>query len=348
MKSLLTLPLALVVWLPVAPMQAPASTGPCPEPDARAFDFWIGEWDVQNRHRRPDAGDPAWVDTGAATNRVEAVLQGCAVVEHWRGKVNGRELIGFSVRAYNPILREWDLVLLWPQPERPGFGLLRGAFRHGRGEFFFDGRDAEGRPLRNRYAFADITPSSLRWDSAVSTDAGLTWRTTWIMEFTRRPPGAAPLLNGHTSTHARCSFPEIRALDYLAGRWEGTTTDGAATPVTVESVPILEGCGAMDFVTIGAGDDRVEAFHVRTWEPARKAWVAYRMDTRSGVLHRLEGTVADGVVAFTGQVDGRRGVASVRSEWQRTPAGDVRWTLIERPATPGGAATNLTVTLKRP
>lgn len=339
------LPFALVVSL--LPAQAPASPGPCPEPEARAFDFWIGEWDVRNRHRRPNSDDPAWVDTGLATNRVYAVLEGCAIVEHWRGTVSGRELIGFSVRAWNPRMREWDLVLLWPQPERPNFGVLQGTFRHGRGEFFFDGTNAQGQPLRNRYSFADITPASLRWDVAVSADAGLTWRTNWIMEFTRRPPEAAPLLNGHTSTHARCTFPEVRAMDYLAGRWHGTTDDGAATPVTVESVPILEGCGAMDFVTMGAGPDRVEAFHVRTWEPARKAWVTYRMDTRSGVLHRLEGTLADGVVALTGQVDGRRGIASVRSEWQRTAAGEVRWTLIERPATPGGAATNLTVTLRR-
>jgi hypothetical protein len=348
MLSRSTLPLTLVLSL--APPAGPllASTTTCAEPEARAFDFWVGEWDVRNRHRRPNSDDPTWFDTGSATNRVYPILKGCAVVEHWRGKVGGQELIGFSVRAFDPVDREWDLVLLWPQPEQPSFGLLHGNLRHGRGEFFFENQNAAGQELENRYTFSDITPESLRWDSAVSDDGGLTWRTVWIMEFTRRPAGAAPLLNGHTSTHDRCTFPEIRAMDSLAGRWEGTTSDGASTPVVVESVPILEGCGAMDFATLGTGDDRIESFQVRTWEPARKAWVAWRMDTRSRVLHRLEGTLTGGVVALTGQVQGRDGTASLRSEWQQTPSGEVRWSLVERPAAPGAAATDLTVTLKRP
>ncbi len=65
--------------------------------EARQFDFWPGEWDVVSRNRRPD--DPQWYTTGAATNRVYAVVDGCGIVEHWRGEAFGQFIVGFSLRA---------------------------------------------------------------------------------------------------------------------------------------------------------------------------------------------------------------------------------------------------------
>ncbi|MHC4381010.1 MAG: hypothetical protein ACYSU1_07965, partial [Planctomycetota bacterium] len=37
------------------PAAAPAAQDPAPAVDpARQFDFWVGEWQVQNRHLQPD------------------------------------------------------------------------------------------------------------------------------------------------------------------------------------------------------------------------------------------------------------------------------------------------------
>lgn len=92
--------LALLPTAAPVPAAAQANEEPCPHPEARAFDFWIGSWDVVNRNRRPD--DTRFHVTGRATYRVYPVAGGCAIVEHWRGRAIGRFIVGFSVRAYDP------------------------------------------------------------------------------------------------------------------------------------------------------------------------------------------------------------------------------------------------------
>ncbi len=306
-----------------------SSNTPCSETDARQFDFWVGDWNVHNRNRQPGSDNPAWFDTGEATDRVESVLDRCAVIELWRGRLTFGDLLGFSLRAFNPLSHEWDLLLLWPPPDHPRFGLLHGSFHHRRGEFFFDSADAEGRPIRNRYTFSDISRESLRWDSAVSSDKGLSWKTTWIMEFTRRSTTAAPLPDIRSEARDRCDFPEIRQLDFLEGRWWGTTTfGGSQRPVSLESLPILGGCGAMDLLEIGAGsDDAVKEIHVRTYQPSTKTWVEYRLDTRRRVIYRLDGTFEDGTATLRGELETPDGPLKVDSQWHERAEHEVGWSV---------------------
>ena len=61
---------------------------------------------------------------------------------------------------------------------------MRGRFEDGVGTFY--GEDVfEGRPIRVRFLWSDITPVSARWAQAFSPDGGETWETNWIMDFTR-------------------------------------------------------------------------------------------------------------------------------------------------------------------
>jgi hypothetical protein len=59
----------------------------------RAFDFWLGEWEVHS-------------PTGelAGTNRIELVLGGAALQEHWSGV---RGLLGSSFSLYVPDRDAW-------------------------------------------------------------------------------------------------------------------------------------------------------------------------------------------------------------------------------------------------
>jgi hypothetical protein len=59
-----------------------------------------------------------------------------------------------------------------------------GRFVDGRGEFFGDDVH-EGTPIKVRYVWSDVTPTSAHWEQAFSTDAGDTWETNWVMEMTR-------------------------------------------------------------------------------------------------------------------------------------------------------------------
>ena len=293
----------------------PASSA-CPDARSRQFDFWIGEWDVTNRHRRPESDDPVWYDTGLATDRVEPVVGGCAIVEHWDGTLTFDRVVGFSVRAFDPRREVWDLVLLWPSPNRPVFATFAGEFRHGRGEFNAESVDAHDRPQTTRLTFADVGPDALRWDLALSSDSGITWRTSWIMEFARRSPAAGAVPPALPDSAARCDFPQLSEFQFALGRWAGTATlqGGTEAPATLESRTILSGCGIEDRMAVGGG--AWEGFEVRTFDPVVNAWVAYRVDTTHPVLQRLDGSVRRRDAQFAGSRPGVSGDLLVSALWR--------------------------------
>jgi len=50
----------------------------------------------------------------------------------------------------------------------------------------FEGDDEpDGKPIRVRYTWSDITLSTARWSQAMSADDGQTWETNWVMEHVR-------------------------------------------------------------------------------------------------------------------------------------------------------------------
>jgi hypothetical protein len=59
-----------------------------------------------------------------------------------------------------------------------------GGFADGRGTFFGDDLH-DGRAVRVRYEWMDITPASARWEQAFSIDDGATWETNWVMSLAR-------------------------------------------------------------------------------------------------------------------------------------------------------------------
>ena len=311
--------LAAFITLPRADAHAqvalPGSPA-CPDARSRQFDFWIGEWDVNNRHRRPDSDDPVWYETGLAKARVWPVVGGCAIVEQWDGTLTFDRVIGFSVRAFDPVRELWDLVLLWPSANRPLFATFVGEFRHGRGEFDAGGLDAHERPQTTRITFADVRPDALRWDLALSGDSGITWRPTWIMEFTRRGATIAEAPAAVPDSAPRCDFPQLYEFQFALGRWEGTATleDGTAAPATLDSRTILSGCAVEDRMLVGGGV--WEGYEVRTFDLIANAWVAYRVDTAHPVLQRLDGSVRRRDAQFAGSRSGANDEILVSALWR--------------------------------
>jgi hypothetical protein len=59
-----------------------------------------------------------------------------------------------------------------------------GRFENGVGAFLADETFA-GKPIRVRFFWTVSRPDRPRWEQAFSTDAGATWETNWIMDFTR-------------------------------------------------------------------------------------------------------------------------------------------------------------------
>lgn len=215
--------------------------------EARQFDFWVGEWDVNLRIRQPDF---SWKDTHRAVARIYPILNGKAVLELW----DSERIKGYSLRYYDPARGEWTLWLNWPGANRAGSSSLSGGFRHGRGDFFSSSENADGTTTLARYSFNDIGPRSLRWDDAYTRDGGETWSNNWIMEFSRTAD--VPTLDpagGDAHTYAgggRCTADGFAPLDRLVGRFEGRLAGDAepAAPATLRGYRVLGGCAVLVFL----------------------------------------------------------------------------------------------------
>ncbi len=91
--------LAALMMLPIVGGAEQASAPkppPCSQPAARAFDFWLGRWEVFDPQGKK-AGD----------SHIQAVLSGCVVQEHWRGRGNFEGMSFNSVDAQGRWMQHW-------------------------------------------------------------------------------------------------------------------------------------------------------------------------------------------------------------------------------------------------
>ncbi len=167
-------PLALIcsmVLLAAAPALQGATSG-CSDARARQFDFWIGDWEVLN----PDG-------SVAGRNRIEPILDGCALQETWAGRSGSA---GTSLNFFDTARGKWRQFWVWREGttlELEG-GLVDGAMR-------LEGASTEdGKPVLNRITWTRRPEGQVnqRWD--VSPDGGKTWNT--VFDGLYRPAKPAP------------------------------------------------------------------------------------------------------------------------------------------------------------
>ena len=147
---------------PVAPRGPPCSSAA-----HRQFDFWIGEWEVTTPQGAP-----------AGTNRVERLLEGCALQEHWVASDGSK---GTSLSSYDASTR------LWRQTYVDDTGqvlVLEGEFKDGR--MVLQGE----KTLQKKGALQRISWQPVgdkvrqRWD--ISQDDGRTWSLLFEGVYTRK------------------------------------------------------------------------------------------------------------------------------------------------------------------
>lgn len=165
----------------------------CEGPEYEGFDFWLGDWTIEQRFWDPETA--AWTTTEAETS-VSKVLDGCAVLERWRGRVTypwaGVDAVmplkGLSLRYWVPEEKGWHIY--WMDSHRPvlGGGYV-GTIRDGRGEFY--PLESPSESSTQRIVFDRRGPDRVFWHLDVSRDAGETWLTVWEMHMTRRSTEAA-------------------------------------------------------------------------------------------------------------------------------------------------------------
>jgi hypothetical protein len=148
---------------------------------SRDFDFFIGEWAAQNRRlTRRLVGATEWEEFPGVSRSIQA-FGGAANFDEISFPTKGYS--GLTLRLYDPEQQQWSLY--WVSSRD---GLMQppvvGRFADGRGEFFGDD-EHDGTPIRVRYVWSGITPTTAHWEQAFSVDGERTWETNWIMEFTR-------------------------------------------------------------------------------------------------------------------------------------------------------------------
>ena len=150
---------------------APASTpAPCRAPEYRQFDFWVGDWDV----RTPDG-------KAAGSNRIERILDGCALRETWKG-TSGTN--GTSVNAWDSGTRRWHQT--WVDDD----GLLlklEGGLRAGKMVLFGETVSATGERALQRITWSSMAGRRVRQLWEQSADGGKTWTTAFEGIYSPKP-----------------------------------------------------------------------------------------------------------------------------------------------------------------
>jgi hypothetical protein len=146
------------------------------------FDFEYGQWRVH--HRVKSAGDGTWKEfDGTCTTRPFMAGQG-DIEEHVFSRPTGVSY-GTALRAFDLKTEAW--AIWWIDSRYPHLPLdppVKGRFENGVGTFYSDSL-VDGKTVRTRFIWSQITPASAHWEQASSEDAGKTWDTNWIMEFRR-------------------------------------------------------------------------------------------------------------------------------------------------------------------
>ncbi len=150
----------------------------------REFDFWLGEWEIEQRILSAEGG---WIDLPAKT-RVASSADGCVITENWSGEVQffwegmttPEPIWGYSARRYDP--REETWAIFWMDGRNPYFAKpMVGGFEDGRGEFFRD----DGDNKRARIVFDRRGEDRIFWELAISSGAGADYAPIWTMDMRR-------------------------------------------------------------------------------------------------------------------------------------------------------------------
>ena len=153
----------------VASAQDEKEDPPCSDAEYSQFDFWVGEWRVT---------DPNGEFQG--TNRIEKILDGCALQENWTGAQGTR---GHSYNAFAKRRGIWHQT--WVDSNGTVL-LLDGGFQEGK--MVLTGqtpsRDGKGIVL-HEISWEEMADGRVRQIWRISRDDGSTWIDAFIGLYTR-------------------------------------------------------------------------------------------------------------------------------------------------------------------
>jgi hypothetical protein len=130
----------------------------CQAPEYRQFDFWIGEWIVEDAKGQR-----------LGSSRVEKIEGGCGIQENWTDRTG---LTGRSINVYQPVDKRWTQ--LWAAAWGSTL-LLQGGYENDQMILVGDVIARDGSPEKQRTIWSRIPSGGVRQVVERSRDGGRTW-----------------------------------------------------------------------------------------------------------------------------------------------------------------------------
>ena len=155
-------------------------------PGLHDFDFLVGHWQVHHRKlKKRLANNHEWIEF-EGTLFSQPLMGGYANVDDDVFEVPGGAYRGVAPRSFDAKSGLWSIWWMDSRtPTAPMDPPVKGSFHDGVGTFYANDDTEDGKPVRTRLIWSEITPTSGHWEQAESTDGGKTWETDWIMDLKR-------------------------------------------------------------------------------------------------------------------------------------------------------------------
>jgi hypothetical protein len=296
-----------------------------PSTGARDFDFLVGEWRVHHRRLKP--GSNEWVEfDGTCSDR--ALMDGAAEMEEHTLNAPSGAYRAIALRAYDSKTAQW--AIWWLDGRYPSGPLdppVKGGFENGIGRFYSD-YTQDGKPIRGRFLWSNITPTSARFEQASSSDGGKTWVANWVMTFQR---------DTTKSTQGAPDQNDVHDFDFLRGNWRVhhrflRVKEGNREWVDVEGTAdhreLMDGRVNLEDYTINAPSGPYRAVALRSYDSKAAHWSIWWLDGRAphGDLDPpMQGRFEKGVGTFYGNTTINGKPMRVRFIWSQITATSPRW-----------------------
>lgn len=301
---------------------------------SHGFDFLFGEWRV--RHRRIQADTHKWVEFDG-TCSVRPLMNGSANLEEQVLNAPNGAYRAVGLRAYDGKTGQWSI--RWLDGRYPSYPLdppVKGSFENGVGTFDAD-YVADGKPMRGRLLWSQITSTSARWEQASSADAGKTWETNWIMEFQRVSSPSSPAGNKDVNkpTPAGAGRTGPPDFDFLAGDWRvdhrylrAATREWADVGGTCDNRRLMGGWANVEEHLINASGGAYRAVGLRAYDSKTEQWSIWWLDGRDplgDIGPPVRGKFENGVGTFFGDITLNGKPTRVRLIWSQITPTSARW-----------------------
>ncbi len=154
------------------------------ESEPTDFNFLVGHWKVHHKRLKTSLQACTDWEEFAGSSEIRVVMDGRANVEDNLLELPAGPYRAVALRSFDPSSRRWAIWWLDGRSPLRIEAPMIGSFSRGVGTFYAD-EIFDGKPIRTRFLWSDITANTCRWQQAFCAEGGKTWETNWIMDFTR-------------------------------------------------------------------------------------------------------------------------------------------------------------------